>query len=157
MAESHQGVDAIATIPSSVRDRLNETMVLGLAPTEADRPTFHFDRDVDWTEHDAEEKPWDWTAAPDTETQKDPVQPIVAVEFFSPLGRQGADYTEVGDFSPTTVVFTVMDDWFDTIWGASYATIGPSANKWFFRFWRPALGLGGLQVYQVHFVAEGID
>jgi hypothetical protein len=158
VAESHQGVGAIASIPADrVRNALNATMVLGLPANEADRPTFYFDRVVDWDNHDSENKPWDWTDVPTSEENPASVQPIVATEFFSPLGRQGAEYTEVGDFTPTTVVFTMMDDQFSSVFGSSYAQIGPSTKKWFFRFWRPAVALGSLQVYQVHFVAEGVD
>lgn len=158
MAETHDGVQAIASIPADdIRDALLRTMVLGLPPTEADRPTFHWEREVTWADFDSEDEPWDWTSAPDSETQKAPVKPICAVEFFSPLGRQGATFTEVGDFTPTTIVFTMFEDAFTQVEDFSYATVGPGATKWYFRFWRPSLGLGSLQVYQVHCVAEGID
>lgn len=158
MAEQHGGFESIAAVPvDTVKEALNRTMVMGLPVTKADRPTFYFDRDVTWTDHDSEDQPWDWDAVPVTDTTQAAVQPICAVEFFSPLGRQGGVNTEVGEFNPTTVVFTFMDDQYAKIIGFSYATVGISTQKWFFRFWRPSVGLGGMTVYQVHGVAEGID
>lgn len=158
MAESHNGVDSIATIPAgTVRDALRGTMVMGLPVNDADKPTFHFDPDRTWTEEDSAGLPWDWTATPTTDTTQAAVKPICTYEFFSPLGRQGATYTEAGDFTPTTVVFTMMDTDFASVLGFAYATIGNSDHKWYFRFWRPITGLGGLQVYQVHCTAEGVD
>lgn len=154
MATSHRGVDAIATIPASVAGALRSTMVLGLPVAEADRPTFYFDRDVEWAQHDSEGKPWDWTEVPSVDNTATPasVQPICAYEFFSPLGRQGAYPTEVGDFNPTTLVVTVLQDGFTEVWGSSHVVIGPEDRRWYFRFWQPAVALGGLSVFQIHMV-----
>lgn len=156
MAEQHSGFNAVAVIATdSIREKLRETMVLGLPEIEADRPTFYFDRQVDWAIHDREGSPWDWTAVPVSDTTQASVQPVCAYEFFSPLGRQGAAYTEVGDFNPTTVVFTMFEDEFAAVGGFSYVTIGPGTQKWYFRYWRPSYGLGNLTTYQVHCAAEG--
>lgn len=156
MAESHGGFDAIAAIPSEqLRETLRRTMVLGLPDDDAEKPTFYFERQVTWSRHDAENSPWDWTSAPLTNTQRTPLSPVCAYEFFSPLGRQGSFLTEVGEFNPTTVVFTLFEDEYLEVTGFSYATIGPSDQKWYFRFWRPAYGLGDMTVYQIHCVAEG--
>lgn len=154
MAENHRGVTAIATIPASVQTALRRTMVLGLPAVAADRPTFWFDREVEWNNHDAEGKPWDWTQAPEIDTTATPqsVQPICALEFFSPLGRQGSFPTEVGDFNPTTLVVTMLKVDFDDVYGASRCTIGPENRTWHFRFWSPAMALENLAVYQVHMV-----
>lgn len=158
MAEQHGGVESIADIPADlIRDALKGAMVMGLPVNPADRPTFYFTRSMNWDEHDSEDNPWDWAVAPDGDTLKSPVQPIAAYEFFSPLGRLGAVYTEVGDFSATTLIFTLMDDDYKKVEGFSYATIGNSKQKWYFRFWRPISGLGGMAVYQIHCVAEGLD
>lgn len=157
MADQHQGVESIAAFSvDTVREALNRTMVMGMSQVAADRPTFYFEPDNTWTEADYEGLPWDWTAAAATSSAKGSVQPICAVEFFSPLGRQGAVYTEVGEFNPTTAVFTFMDDQFNKVLGFSYVTVGNSTQKWFYRFWRPATGLSEMTVYQVHCVAEGI-
>lgn len=129
-------------------------MVLGLPTEDADKPTFYFDRNVTWADHDVEEQPWDWTSVPVSDTTATPVLPICAAEFFAPLGRSGAQFSEVGDMFPSTVVFTFMKQDFDTIFGASYATIGPTQTKWWFRYWKPVVGLDGFNVYQAHFQAE---
>lgn len=158
MAEQHRGVSSIASIPSNVVDRLRETMVLGLPVDPSHRPTFYFDNEVDWAEHDAEGSPWDFTEAPESSTQKPSVQPVCAYEFFSPLGRSGAQFTEVGDFYASTLVFTfVGTNDFSEAEGASHATVGPKETRWVFRYWRPAVGLGGIPVLQATFQAEDTE
>lgn len=156
MAEQKGGFESIAAIDAdTLRELFKRTMVMGLPTATADQPTFYFDRVVTWADYDRDNKPWDWTTAPATETQKSPVSPICAYEFYAPLGRQGATYTEVGEFNPTTIVFTFTDDEYKKVVDSSYATIGPSDVKWWFRYYRPQVNLGSLGVYQVHFTAEG--
>lgn len=158
MAESAGGFESIAVIDTdNIREILRRTMVMALPTESDDQPTFHFDRVVDWAEHDREGSPWDWSSAPESETIVASVQALCAFEFFSPLGRQGAFYTEVGEFNPTTVVLTMFEDEFDEVYGFSYMTIGPSDQKWYFRYWRPAVGLNDLTVYQVQCSASGGD
>lgn len=158
MAEKKDGFDAIATINAdAIRETFKRTMVFGLPDVEADQPTFYFDRVVTWADFDRANEPWDWTDAPATETIKPPVSPICAYEFFSPLGRQGSHYTEVGEFNPTTVVMTFTDDEFLKVTDASHLTIGPSDQRWFFRYVRPQVNLGSLGIFQVHFIAQGGD
>ncbi len=156
MAELKDGLKTIANIPAdSLRETFKRTMIMGLPDVEADQPTFVFERVVTWADFDRDNKPWDWTAAPLTETLVPSVQPICAYEFFAPLGRQGAAYTEVGEFNPTTILFTFTDDEFLRVQDSSYATIGPSDQKWYFRFYRPQINLGSLGIHQAHFVAQG--
>lgn len=163
MAESHAGFDSIATLNvDDIREKLRRTMVMGLPNVEADRPTFFFQRDMVWADHDREENPWVWTDAPISDTTQATIQPICAYEFYSPLGRQGSFITEVGEFNPTTVVFSLFEDEYEAVQGFSYATIGPmdpegNYRKWFFRYWRPASGLDGLTLYQIHCAAEGTE
>lgn len=157
MAESHSGFDAIAALPvDSIREALRRTMALGMPVDTRHQPTFHFEREVDFARHDQEGSPWDWTASPVTQVLGRSVQVLCAYEFFSPLGRQGSFPTEVGDFNPTTLVFTLFEDEFAQVEGFTYATVGPSDQRWYFRFWRPAYGLGDMSVYQIHTVAEGV-
>lgn len=156
MAEQKGGFEAIATIDAdSLRETFKRTMVLGLPNTPSEQPTFYFERVVTWADFDRDNNPWDWTAAPLTENQPSPVSPICAYEFFSPLGRQGATFTEVGEFNPTQVVFTFTDDEFRKVENSSYVTIGPSDQKWYFRYYRPGNALGSLGILQVHFQAVG--
>ena len=155
MAESHGGFDSIAAIPTeSLRETLRRTMVMGLPQEDAEKPTFYFERVVTWEDHDSEDQPWDWDDAPTVDTQQSAVQPVCAYEFFSPLGRQGAYYTEVGEFNPTTLVITLFEDEFNEVRGASHVTVGPSTMRWHFRYFRPAQGLNDLTVYQVTFASD---
>jgi hypothetical protein len=130
-------------------------MVFGLPTEEVARPTFYFDRVVSWALHDREGSPWDWANAPLVDTTRDPVQAICAYEFFSPLGRQGESFTEVGNFTPTTLVVTMMEADFEEVVDCSYVTVGNSELKWWFRYYRPTYALSALPVFQIHFVSEG--
>ncbi len=130
-------------------------MVMGLPHEDAEKPTFYFERQVTWADFDSEGQPWDWATAPVSDTTAGSVQPVCAYEFFSPLGRQGATYTEVGEFNPNTLVVTLFEDQYTEVENASHVTIGPSGRKYYFRFVRPAVSLNDMTVYQVHFVAEG--
>jgi hypothetical protein len=157
MAESHGGLEAIAVIPSTVEEQLRRTMVLGLPQDDAEKPTFFFEKVVSWAEQDSEGRPWDWTTAPDSETQKASVKPICAYEFTAPLGRSGAQFSEVGDFFVSTVIITITETDLPDILDSSHVVIGPGSTRWWFRYFHPALGLGGLTVYQAHFQAEDTE
>lgn len=155
MAESHDGFDSIAVINTdNLREVLRRTMVMGLPEEDSQKPTFYFERIVAWDEYDTENNPWEWDQAPIAETQQQPVRPICTYEFFAPLGRQGAHFTEVGDFNPTTLLVTVFEDELAQIWGSSHVEIGPSTLRWYFRYWRPAGGLNDLTIYQVTYNSD---
>lgn len=157
MSTEYQGIPPVATPDVTlIRQKLLETMVLGLPETDSEKPVFYFERQVDWDKHDAEGSPWNWTDTPTLDVQPSPVSAICGYEFFSPLGRTGAQYTEVGEFNPTTVVFTFLEAQFAAISGFSKATVGPGTQQWFFRFWKPAYSIEALTVYQVQCVAEGV-
>ena len=158
MAESIGGLSSIADIPAdSIRESLRRTMVMGLPVTVAERPTFYFQDASDYLREDLEGSPWDWTATPVVNVHTEPVQVLCAYEYFSPLGRQGAFYTEVGEFNPTTLVLTMFEDEFNDVFGFAYVTVGPDDTKWWFRTWKPAISLGALTVYQVHCSATGAE
>lgn len=158
MADSMGGFDSIAVIDTeAIREVLRRTMVMAMPNEDSEKPAFVFERQVSFDQHDNEGNPWDWTAAPALETAQASVQVITAYEFSAPLGRQGAFLTEVGEFTPTTVVFTMFEDEFAEIRGFSYATVGPSAEKWYFRFWKPSVSLNDMTVYEVVCVATGVE
>lgn len=154
MAESHLGLSSIASVPATLEESLRRTMVLGLPPNDVDKPTFYFERDVAWTDHDAADKPWDWTAAPTTDNTPAPVKPICAVEFFAPIGRSGSQFTEVGDHFASTVIVTLTPTDFATVQNTSYMKMGPSQTTFWFRYWKPQTALAGLSIYQATFQAE---
>lgn len=156
MADTIGGVASIANIPTdALRETLRQTMVMGLPQIVSERPTFYFEGEKTYADADLEGSPWDWTDTPATDTSADPVQVLCAYEFFSPLGRQGSFLTEVGEFNPTTIVLTMFEDEFNTVYGFTYMEAGPSDQRWYFRFYKPAIGLNDLTVYQIHCVATG--
>lgn len=158
MADTFQGVSAIANIDADLlRSRLRQTMVLGMPPSDAEKPTFYFEREVDFAQHDNEGNPWDWEAAPVLTSVKPATQIICAYEFFEPLGRQAAHQTEVGEFNPTTLRVTLFEDEFVAVRGFSYVKVGVSEARWYFRHWTPVYGLGRLAVIQVTCSAVGVS
>jgi hypothetical protein len=158
MADSIGGIDSIAVIDTAtLRGILRQTMVLGTAEDVANRPTFYFEGEQAFDDADLEGSPWNWTDTPATDTSDSPLQILCAVEFFAPLGRQGAFSTEVGEFNPNTVVLTMFEDEFNVAYGFTYLTIGPSDQRYYFRFYKPAVGLNDLTVYQLHCVATGTE
>ena len=158
MAQSIEGVPSIANIPTgTVRDNLRATMVMGLPEIETDRPTFYFDDDKTWTREDMEGSPWDWTATPVSNVQKSPIQVLCAYEYFSPLGRQGAFYTEVGEFNPTTLVISMFEEEFGEVFGFAHVWVGPGDTQWWYRTWKPAVGLNDLTLYEVTCTATGAE
>ena len=158
MAEAINGRSSIASIPTaSLRETLRQTMVMGMPATASERPTFYFEGEKTFAGADLEGSPWDWTDVPTLDTSAAPIQALCAYEFFSPLGRQGSFLTEVGEFNPTTVVLTMFEDEFAAVYGFTYVTIGPSNQRWYFRFFKPAISLNDLTVYEVHCVATGSE
>jgi hypothetical protein len=134
-------------------------MVLGLPETVAHRPTFYWEKQVTFAEHDSSDNPWDWSTAPTLENTPEPQQVICAYEFSAPFGRTGAIPERAGEFNISTLTFTVLEEEFSVLAGTSsgfsYVTVGPKLNrKWHFRFWQPTVGLNDLQVYQITCAAE---
>jgi hypothetical protein len=158
MAKTIDGVDSIANIPTgTVRDNLRATMVMGLPEIDTERPTFFFEDDKTYTREDLEGSPWDWTATPVVSVVKGSVQVLCAYQYFSPLGRQGAFYTEVGEFNPTTLVISMFEEEFNSVFGFDYVTVGPDDTRWHFRTWKPAVSLNDLTLYEVHTAATGAE
>lgn len=134
-------------------------MVMGLPQTVAHRPTFYWEKQVTFAEHDSSDNPWDWGAAPTLDTTPPPVQVLCAYEFSAPFGRTGTVPERVGEFNISTLTLTLFEDEYATLEGDtasfSYVTVGPNtATKWYFRYVQPSTGLGDLTVYQVTCGAE---
>ena len=154
MAESAGGFDGPILPVDTIKENLRAAMVMGFPVNEDEQPSFYFDSTYTYTYQDSAGNPFDWSASPATGISPGPVQVLCAYEFSAPLGRQGAHETAVGQFNPTTLVITMLDDEFESIQGFRYCTVGPSDEKWYFRFYQPAIGLGGMTVYQITCTAE---
>jgi len=160
VADKIGSVSAIADIPAAqLRDVLRSTMVMGLPETAVDRPTFYWQNEVTFAEHDADDHPWDWTSAPTLDTTPTPEQVLCAYEFKAPFGRTGAVPERAGEFNISSLTLTVFEDEFATLSGATsgftYVTIGPELDRrWYFKYWQPSVGLGSLTVYQIMCAAE---
>lgn len=161
MADKIGNVQAIANIPAArLRDIFRRTMVLGLSSVAAERPTFHWAKQVSFAEHDSSENPWDWTAAPDLDVTPAPEQVLCAYEFSAPFGRTGAVPERVGEFNISTLMITMFEDEYEVVSGSggsgfSYVTVGPNLDtRWFFRYVQPGVNLGGLSAFQINCAAE---
>jgi len=160
VADKVGSVSSIADIPAAqLRDVLRSTMVMGMPETVADRPTFYWQNEVTFDEHDAADRPWDWTAAPTLDVTPAAEQVICAYEFAAPFGRTGAVPERTGEFNISTLTVTVFEDEFAVLSGDtsgfSYVTVGPELNRrWYFKYWQPSVGLGSLTVYQISCAAE---
>lgn len=129
-------------------------MVIGMPVLEGERPTFYWTPQRSFEYVDAAGNPFDWDAVPDSSITRAPVQANCAYEFSAPLGRQGAHETEVGQFNPTTLMITILDEEFEEIRGFRWVEVGPGQEKWYFRFYQPAIGLGDMTVYRITCTAE---
>jgi len=156
MAELVSGVPSIADIPATdIRTALRQTMVMGLPSVVADRPTFYWDKEVTFAEHDSADSPWDWTAAPTLDDTPTEQQVICAFEFAAPFGRTGAVPERIGEFNISTVIITLFEDEYAAIDGFTWVTIGPElSRRWYFRYVQPTTSLGALSVYSISCAAE---
>lgn len=156
MANKIGNISSIASIPTdNLRDIWRRTMVMGLPETEADRPTFYFERVVAWEDHDSADKPWDWTDAPLTDSTATAVRVICAYSFAAPFGRQGALFERSGEYNQSTLTITMFEEEFAAVTNSSHVTIGPGLErKWYFRYWKPASALNDLTIYEATFASE---
>ena len=156
MANKIGNISSIASIPTDdLRSIWRQTMVMGLPDVEEDRPKFYFEREVAWAEHDSADKPWDWTAAPVSDDTPEPVQVICVYEFAAPFGRQGALFERSGEYNQSTLTMTMFEDEFALVSDSSYVTVGPGLErKWWFRYWKPAVSMNDLTLYEAIFASE---
>ena len=155
MAIKIGNISSIASIPTDdLRSIWRQTMVMGLPETEADRPTFSFERDVAWAEHDSADKPWDWTAAPISDSTADPIQILCVYEFAAPFGRQGALFERSGEYNQSTLTITMFEDEFASITDSSNVSVGPGSRTWWFRYWKPSVSMNDLTLYEAIFASE---
>lgn len=149
MAEEHSGAVSPIIPVDVVREGIRSAMAMGMPVEEEERPTFYFDSTKVYDYVDEAGKPFDWSVSPTVSKNPGPTRALCSWEFSAPLGRQAAHETPVGQFNPTTLILTVLDEDFDEVRGFRYVTIGPSDDKWWFRFYQPAVGLGDMTVYRI--------
>lgn len=131
------------------REKILETMNMGLPQDEDQRATFRWVPLRDWDVHDRANKPYHWNVAPTTEVLHEDVQIPVAVEFSS--NSRNSSETTIGAFDTPRVIITVLDTHYDDVATANQVILGQ--NTYRIEFWAPPLGLFDVSVFQCYAVA----
>lgn len=141
------------------RTAIQQTMLMGMPEDEADRLTFHWDTDPTYqpTEEDLADEPLDWDTVPTTETVHEvnglPVASLsvpYALEFSSrPAGTR---QLTAGDVDTSRGTVTMLDEDFDQIATADWATIGPTRYR--IEFEAPEIALFPVGVHTLYIEAE---
>jgi hypothetical protein len=144
---------------TAFRSAVEDTMLMGMPETVADRLTFWWQRDKVYSPDDAAGSPYDWTAAPVSDDPGNPALPddgvaqslvvTYAIEFAA---RTTGSATVFGEIDTSRAVVTVMDSDYEQIKTADYATIGDTRYRIQFR--GPPIGLFGVSVWSVYLEAE---
>lgn len=132
------------------RDAIRFAMEMGLPENPTERATFKWTPQRTYSKTDAAGRPLDWTAEPLTSNVHEDVQIPVAKEFQRYSSGEGM--TSVGEFHTTSVVLTVMDEYFEQIEGADKVELG--GNSYTIEYVSPPDGLFGVTVYQIYLRAE---
>lgn len=145
---------------AQVRTALFNTMLMGMPETTSQRLTWYWSRDQTFVSDDPAGHPYDWTAAPVTDTPGNPAIPDAggdqslqvpyALEFSA--RPAGSSTTVLGEIDTSRAVVTMLDTDFEKIRTADYAVIDDSRYR--IQFSAPPVGLFGLTVWQVFLEAE---
>ena len=134
--------------PADFRAAIQQTMTMGLAPIEADQPTFCFKQDpINFSNADVEDVPFDPAARP-VQPPPETKQVPCAVEYVDAAGR----VETFGVINPSKVRLTLLDVDYQTIRGFDFVEIG--GDKYNYAKTEPPIGLGEVGVWTVHCIAE---
>lgn len=129
------------------RDKIRQTMLMGLPNVSADKPTFYFREVKTWpagTVTDTEGSPLDPRIQP-TITSPEPVQVPCAVEFKT---TRNDDEGLAGSFHDTAATLTILDvDW-ELIKDAIEVTL--NGERYYISYESPVIALGPVDVHTVH-------
>jgi hypothetical protein len=142
------------------RDAVRQTMLMGMPQDPADQLTWHWKRKKTYAPQDRIRKPYDWkqspvTDQPGTTRLSDPGDDVeqslvvpYALEFQPRITR---NETSLGQFDNSHATITVLDDDYQQIKDASYATIAGATYE--INFVGPPVGLFAVTVYQLYLQA----
>jgi hypothetical protein len=138
------------------RTQIRATMRMGMPPNPTDQLTWRWRRVRTYSPQDRARNPYDWTQAPTTDAPGNPGDDddtrIVdyAVEFSArPAGSLDV---AAGQFDTSRAVVTLLDEDFEQVKNADYATIGSTTYD--IDFAGPPVGLFSVGVHQVYLTAR---
>jgi hypothetical protein len=144
---------------TAFRAGIKTAMQLGLPGTQSERATFYWNTESSWTTADTRGKPYDWTAAPDSETTaSDVVTSLtvpVAVEFLDAKAQSGD--TTVGSFDSPRLKVTILDDEYTALTDQNLGLpngMTIDGNTYLIEYWAPPQGLFEVTVYTAFAVAR---
>lgn len=138
------------------RGNLRAAMLMGLPQDQAQRPIFLFPRQITNTPEDQNHQPWDWTAAPATDTNPhersvtcgDGADQVVCTwEGSGGRGGTQAIETELGAFDFERLVITMLDVDYAKV--AGFNRVKMSGNTYRVQFEVPQTGLYDMSVHQI--------
>lgn len=144
---------------AAFRAGIKTAMQMGIPGTESERVTFYWDAEKTYTNPDTRSKPYDWTAAPATETTAvDQVASLtlpVAFEFLDAKAASGD--TTVGSFDSPRMKITILDDEYAMLVDQNLGLpdgLTVDGNTYLIEFWAPPSGLFNVTVYTCYAVAR---
>lgn len=147
MAGSNSAFD-----PDLFRQKITDTMIMGLPPNVQDRATFRWKTEKTFTRPDPKGIPYNLNQAAITTDEHEDVQIPVAVAIPT-RATINKVYTPAGEINDDVrIVITVLDTHFPLVEGADYVLLGGNTYK--IDYWGPPLGLFSVEIYQAFCSAE---
>lgn len=137
---------------SEFRSAIKFAMRMGTPNPEDNRATFRWDVEKTYAVADANNNPYSWEAAPESETVYEDVQADVAVEFVTRSTLSGGN--PIAEFDTPRAVLTILDvDWAIVIDDGNRPApdkVLLGGNTYNMDFVAPDIGLFDVNVYQLH-------
>lgn len=145
---------------TAFRTAVLNTMLMGMPEATTERLTFWWRRNQVFSPDDPAGHPYDWAAVPIIDSPGNPALPDTggdqslqvpyALEFSA--RPAGSSTTVIGEIDTSRAVITLMDDAYEQIKTADYATIGDTTYR--IQFAAPPTGLFGVTVWTIYLEAE---
>lgn len=145
---------------ATFRDAIHNTMLMGMPEDPAQRLTFWWRRDREFTPDDPAGNPYDWTTPPITDEPSNPALPDTggdqslqvpyALEFSA--RPAGSSNTVFGEIDTSRAIVSMTDTDFAQINTADYATVGDTRYR--IQFTGPPVGLFGYTLHTMYLEAE---
>jgi hypothetical protein len=145
------GFDAVA-----FRVAIRETMKMGAPPDPADQLTWRWKRLRTYLPEDQAHNPYDWTetAVTDAPGNPDETDGSLIVDYAVEFSARPAGSVDVaaGQFDTSRAVVTLLDEDYEQVKTADYATIGNTTYD--IDFTGPPIGMFAVGVFTVYLTAR---
>lgn len=128
------------------RDAIISTMQMGEAQDPAQRATFHFRPEREYSSADNAGNPYDLTSTPINESTKADVQVECAIEFVPRSTMSGG--TAVGQFETPRAVISLLDPEYQQIKDATEVSLGEDLYE--IDFVEPPVSLFDQTLFRLH-------